>query len=158
MCRSLYNYTHLTGKTLYLLWSCNSNRIQGLREYFHEDEIILIRNNCFWMEPCLFKEIPDKTLFMTTLQEQNQKASPFHVVLHSVCAKNAYTAVSQLFRFVVFWFYSFPTGFWPLSLTETHSHDLTSFFSPLTIWTLNYLPPPDWTKNVSAEQWFYIPE
>lgn len=46
------------------------------------------------MEPCLFTEIPDRALFMTTQQEQNQEASPFHAVLHSVHAKSAYTAVS----------------------------------------------------------------
>lgn len=78
---------------IYLLWSYNSNRIEGLREYFHEDEIILIRSSCFGMEPCEFIEIPE-TLFMTTLQEQNQEASPFHVEFPSVCAKSANTAVS----------------------------------------------------------------
>jgi len=33
------------------------------------------------MKPCLFTEIPDKILFLPTQQEQNQEASPLHVVL-----------------------------------------------------------------------------
>lgn len=33
------------------------------------------------MKPCLFTEIPDKTLLLPTQQEQTQAASPLRVVL-----------------------------------------------------------------------------
>jgi len=106
------------------------------------------------MKPCLCTEIPDKTLHLPTQQEQSQEASPIHVALRffpgsakdALHARNAYSVVSSLFKFVAFWFCIFPAGFVFLPPTEKYSHNLINPLSPLTqnMRTLNYPPshPP----------------